>query len=165
FETIDYTETGIYEYLVREVEGAQGGVTYDSTDFEVIVTVIDDGEGQLHAEVDYVDGGIEFTNIYKAARTDITLEGNKVLTGQALRDNQFDFEVVDANNKDNVIVNGTNTKDGEIIFGKIEYTEAGTYECFVREVKGVQGGMTYDSSVFRVTVAVTDDGKGQLHAE
>src|SRR5699024_12059780 len=88
FETIDYTETGIYEYFVREVEGAQGGVTYDSTDFEVIVTVIDDGEGQLHAEVDYVDGGIEFTNIYKAVRTDITLEGNKVLTGQALRDNK-----------------------------------------------------------------------------
>ena len=64
FAVINYTEAGTYTYKVKEVVGELGGITYDTTVFEVIVTVVDNGNGQLVATVNYPKGGIEFSNKY-----------------------------------------------------------------------------------------------------
>ena len=64
FAVINYTETGTYTYKVKEVVGELGGITYDTTVFEVIVTVVDNGNGQLVATVNYPEDGIEFSNKY-----------------------------------------------------------------------------------------------------
>ena len=64
FEAINYTEAGTYTYKVKEVVGELGGITYDTTEFEVTVTVVDNGNGQLVATVNYPKGGIEFSNKY-----------------------------------------------------------------------------------------------------
>ena len=64
FAVINYTEAGTYNYKVKEVVGELGGITYDTTVFEVIVTVVDNGNGQLVATVNYPEGGIEFSNKY-----------------------------------------------------------------------------------------------------
>ena len=64
FAAINYTESGTYTYKVKEVVGELGGITYDTTEFEVTVTVVDNGNGQLVATVNYPKGGIEFSNKY-----------------------------------------------------------------------------------------------------
>ena len=64
FEAINYTEAGTYTYKVKEVVGELGGITYDTTEFEVTVTVVDNGNGQLVATVNYPKDGIEFSNKY-----------------------------------------------------------------------------------------------------
>ncbi|CUO55521.1 MULTISPECIES: Spy0128 family protein [Clostridium] len=64
FAAINYTEAGTYTYKVKEVVGELGRITYDTTEFEVTVTVVDNGNGQLVATVNYPKGGIEFSNKY-----------------------------------------------------------------------------------------------------
>ena len=46
---------------------------------------------------------------------------------------------------------------GEGEFGEIEFTEPGTYWYTVTEVAGDDPDCEYDSSVYRVTAAVTED--------
>jgi pilin isopeptide linkage protein len=40
-----YTKAGTYEYTIKEVKGNLGGVTYDETTHNAVVTV-KDGRGQ-----------------------------------------------------------------------------------------------------------------------
>lgn len=56
FDTISYTKTGVYDYTLSEVQGDRGGITYDATKHHVRVTVTDNGEGQLLADVKYDNG-------------------------------------------------------------------------------------------------------------
>ena len=67
FDAISYTRPGTYDYTIGETPGDRGGVTYNATKHHVRVTVTDDGEGRLLADVKY-DGGTaipEFTNTYR----------------------------------------------------------------------------------------------------
>lgn len=68
FDAISYKKTGVYDYTLSEVHGDKGGVTYDATKHHVKVTVTDNGEGQLLADVKYDNGTNipEFTNTYHA---------------------------------------------------------------------------------------------------
>lgn len=60
------TEPGTYTYELRELNDGQEGVTYDERVYVVTVTVTDDGQGHLSAEVsmDAADGALTFTNTY-----------------------------------------------------------------------------------------------------
>ena len=49
FPEITFSEEGTYAYQVREVSGDADGITYDDTVYTVVVTVADDGSGQLVA--------------------------------------------------------------------------------------------------------------------
>src|SRR5699024_139113 len=102
FTEIQYDEVGEHTYTIREVEGTQGGITYDTATFGVKVVVTDNGEGQLVAQTTYVNGPAHFTNRYQTAPDSATFEASKVLTGQALRQGQFRFELVD--NASNAII-------------------------------------------------------------
>ena len=64
FSTIGLTAQGDYEFVITEVNGRQSGVTYDDAVYRMLVTVSDDGEGGLVAEVDYPDGLPRFANSY-----------------------------------------------------------------------------------------------------
>ena len=162
FEEITYEEAGVYNYSIREVEGTQGGVTYDSTVYNLNVEVVDGREGQLIATVNYTDGPAVFTNDYTPNPDSVVIEVAKVLEGQDLRNDQFTFELV--NESGEVIQTTTNNVNGQVIFDEITYNEVGEHTYTIREVEGVQGGVTYDESQFEVTVTVTDDGEGQLTA-
>ena len=50
------------------------------------------------------------------------------------------------------------------MFPAIQYSEAGTYQYTLSEVKGGETGVTYDESAYEVTVAVEDGGEGSLAA-
>jgi len=51
FTAIEYTEVGTHYYLVEEVKGSVSGMEYDSTVYGVVVSVTDDGSGQLAAAI------------------------------------------------------------------------------------------------------------------
>lgn len=67
FPAIQYGEAGTYQYTIAEVKGDESDVTYDESEYAVIVTVEDNGEGSLVATVAYEGGNAPvFTNTYNA---------------------------------------------------------------------------------------------------
>ncbi|MFF7082655.1 MULTISPECIES: Spy0128 family protein [Bacillati] len=160
FDEIIYDEVGEYKYMIREAEGVQGGVTYDSTEYEVVVTVTDDKEGNLHAEAAYSADKVVFTNHYSAKEGSATIKASKHLEGQQLREEQFAFNLL--NEKEEIIQTVTNTAGGQIIFDDLSFAEPGEYVYFIEEVNNELGGVTYDENRYTAIVTVTDNGNGQL---
>ena len=69
FDEISYTEAGEYRYILREVQGSQRRMTYDGREYEILVTVTDDGVGTLTAELEYLDvDEVVFENRYRPSR-------------------------------------------------------------------------------------------------
>src|SRR5699024_4291798 len=94
FRELTYDEIGEHSYTIREVKGTQGGITYDSTEYKVEVSVTDDDEGQLVAEAEYVDNPVVFTNAYTPALDSVIFEGEKLLDGRDLISGEFEFELI-----------------------------------------------------------------------
>ena len=161
FDPITYTQTGVYEYTVKEQNGKLGGITYDEKAYKVKVTVTDNA-GQLEAAVEYPDGQ-EITNVYQAASVSKVLKANKALTGANLADDQFTFELVNKAT-DKVVQTAKNKADGTVTFPAETYTEVGNHTYIIREKNDGSKGYTYDGKNVEVTVAVTDNGHGELVA-
>lgn len=62
FRELALKQAGTYTFTVSEIAGSEDGVTYDSSQKTVTVTVTDDGNGQLQASVE--GNGQTFTNTY-----------------------------------------------------------------------------------------------------
>lgn len=163
FDPIVYTAPGVHTYTVSEVNAGAGGITYDERVYTVTVTVTDNGAGALEAQVDYPEGGIVFVNRYTAESTEYTPVATKVLTGRAMEDYEFSFEVL--NEKLDVVSTGRSKADGTIEFTPIGLTAAGTFTFTVQELAGNLPGVAYDTDSYTFTVTVTDDGQGNLVAE
>ncbi len=179
FPEITYTAAGDYYYVVseRSATGNTYGITYDPTQFVVTVTVADDGYGNLYVKpLSYtVKGngaanGIIFNNTYQAAPTQSQVSGNKVLTGKVLTEGAYQFELyaADANwEQGDKLETVSNAADGTITFKAISYEKIGHYNYLVKEVHGGEtiDGVIYDGRTFRVQIRVTDDLRGNLHAQ
>ena len=161
FDPITYTQAGVYNYTVKEQKGNLGGVTYDEKTYNIKVTVTDNA-GQLEAAVEYPDGQ-EISNTYQAASVTKVLKANKALTGANLADDQFTFELVNKAT-DQVVQTAKNKADGTVTFPAETYTAVGNYTYTIREKNDGSKGYTYDAKEVEVTVAVTDNGQGQLVA-
>ena len=162
FDTIEYTKAGTYHYTITEKNTRLGGVTYDKKVIKATVTVTDNGQGQLVAQVAYEQNDQTFTNQYQAASTTAQLSANKQLTGRDLKAGEFSFEL--KNDKDEVLETATNDKDGKITFKTLTYTAVGTYQYTIIEKDTKLGGVKYDTKVIKATVTVTDNGAGKLVA-
>lgn len=163
---IRYEAPGTHTYTLREAcpnaLGLYKGVTYDGTTYTVVTTVSDNGDGTLTA-THKLEGTTEsagFTNKYHAMPTQVSIGAIKVLEGRELKKGEFSFKLVGEDIESTV----ANDADGKISFDKFEYDEPGTHVYTISEVKGDEVGMTYDRSVFTVTVNVVDDGEGNLKA-
>ena len=74
FKPIVYTEEGTYTYVVKEIAGGEPGVTYDSREYHITVTVSRDESGKLTAEVSGDDiHRLNFENEYHIEFCKITL--------------------------------------------------------------------------------------------
>ena len=74
FDKFEYSEPGTYVCTISEVKGDEAGMTYDKSVFTATVNVVDDGEGNLKANVAFTKGdksveGIVFNNTYKKPET------------------------------------------------------------------------------------------------
>lgn len=162
---ITYTKPGTHSYMLREVGGGthKAGVEYDGSVFAVTTTVTDNGNGTLSVahKVDNDANAVGFTNSYAPAATSVTLGASKVLNGKSLEDGEFSFAL---EGEDGTQLTAGNDANGMVAFPAIQYSEAGTYQYTLSEVKGGETGVTYDESAYAVTVAVEDDGEGSLVA-
>lgn len=76
FDKFEYDEPGTYVYTISEVKDDEAGMTYDKSVFTATVNVVDDGEGNLKANVAFTKGdksveGIVFNNTYKKPETPV----------------------------------------------------------------------------------------------
>ena len=187
FAPISYTEAGTHYYKVNEVAGDAAGYSYDTTVYTETVTVTDNGQGSLVAEVTGTSTdakALDFTNTYQAEATDATLSAVKNLTGRAWAEGDtFNFELKTTNGAPmpadaGAIATADATGDHKATFGSIHYTQVGEYKYTISElaptaegaVKNEDGtytlnGVTYNpNAVSVVTVNVTDND-GQLVAD
>ena len=172
FSTIEYQDVGTHTYYIREVKGDMAGMTYDTAEHKVVVTVTQDLEdGQYDIAVDYSDGAANaeqttednitytgkppvITNTYKVEPVKISLEADKVMRGRSLRKGEFTFHVHDSNGTK--VAEARNDKAGNILFENIKLSEAGTYKLTVSEVRGHALFVSYDRHTYTVKVEVSE---------
>lgn len=124
-----------YTYTVQEAAGELSGVTYDSKQYVVEITPVDNGNGTMHTVTKIkVDGQettydssaenagiptVRFDNSYKAADAnpvDITEGFNKVLTGREWKDSDsFTFTIANTEKPESVEAAPMPMKDGELV--------------------------------------------------
>lgn len=178
---VKFTEPGDYTYTLEELNNQLGGVDYDPAKYTVIAHVTDrDVDGNYTGTLavtwemqQATDNKVEFNNTYTAQPTSVSLGTGKLIKGRDLSAGEFTFKLADADG--NEVSTATNEEDGAVTFDTITYDQAGTYNYTITEVapedtdpntEGIQNnGVTYDESVYNVTVEVTDNSKGNLNAE
>ena len=165
-----------FHYVVSEVNDGRQGMTYDETQYSVDIKVTDDGQGTLTADVTYTANNTQmqsmsFTNRYQPLALDYKLpQATKTLNGRKLADGEFQFVVEMQDTSDpaqpwkwNQIAETVN--EGEnIVFDPVKITQVGSYMLRVREVNNKLSGVTYDTTVYYLTMTVLDDN-GQLKAD
>lgn len=169
FDAISYTRPGTYDYTIRETPGDRGGITYDTTKHHVRVTVTDDGEGRLLADVKY-DGGTaipEFTNTYRAQPATDTPTAVKAVSASEgnhykLKGDDFTFTLHRVTAPDGVTAEAGQTKTndarGNIRFDQLSFPLPGTYVYTVSERDVTVPGVTKDGTVTTITYTVKDVG-------
>ncbi len=172
FQNLTFDKEGTYKYKVYEDELSKNGVTADTTEYNVTIVVTDNNSGQLNAtvKVDNSDvagstaGTIVFRNVYNAASVDVTLEATKELVGRVLVEGEFKFAVKNVDTDTVVQDDAANDIDGKVVFDTMTFDAAGNYNYIVYENEVDANGVTVDTTVYEVTIVITDNGEGQLEA-
>lgn len=184
FGKIHYTAAGTYTYEIRENAGNAAGMAYDGHVATAEVTVTEDGEGKLTANVTKKENG-RFTNTYRTELNYTAAGGlklSKSLSGRPMTEGQFTFTVTPADeasaNALGLLPGANNFKSPataeatvgliDILAGhEVKFTQADAGKTFtytVAEKNDGKPGYTYDDAVRTVTIAVADDGAGTLTA-
>ena len=171
FGKLSVDAKGRYKYRIREKKGKDGSVIYDKTEYDLDVVATDDTDGNLSCQVVYgtPDHVVPtFTNNIKTPEGSFKVEASKVLEGRKLKDGEFEFELVEVEADDSdgdVVATAKNGADGKISFGKVELKGAGERSYRIREVKGSERGVAYDTAARDLTVKATDNGDGTLRCD
>lgn len=184
FGKIRYTAAGTYKYEIRENAGSTVGMTYDAHVATAEVTVTEDGNGTLTANVTKKENG-RFTNTYRTELNYTAAGGlklSKTLSGRPMTEGQFTFTVTpadDASAKALGLLPGANefkspaTAEGTVGLidiladHEVKFTQddAGkTFTYTVAETNDHQPGYTYDDAERTVRIEIVDDGAGTLTA-
>ena len=163
---VNYTEVGEHTYTITEVKGDEKDVTYSTESYTVKVNVVDNGQGQLVATVENPDAERVFTNTYKApvppapTATSEKLEFTKELTGRALVDGEFQFELYEGTK----LLDTKTNQAGKVTFDAINYDAEGEYTYTVKEVNAGATGITYDTEKTAVVKVTKDAATNALKA-
>ena len=138
--------------------------------YKASAEVTDNGDGTLSVNwtVANTDGeavdSIVFHNEYSYGDqgTDVNIGAVKVLDGRELKNGEFTFLLTDSNGE--LVSKAVNNENGSVQFATLTFTEPGTYTYTVSEEKGDMENITYDDTVYTVTITVTDSLKGYLEA-
>ena len=184
FGKIHYAAAGTYKYEIRENAGSTVGMTYDAHVATAEVTVTENGDGSLTANVTKKENG-RFTNTYRTELNYTAAGGlwlSKYLDGRPMTEGQFTFTVTpadDASARALGLLPGPNSFKSpaaaeatvglidilaghEVIFTQADAGKTFTYT--VAENNDGQPGYTYDDAVRTVTIAIADDTAGTLTA-
>ena len=168
----DGSRTIKFTYKVSE-RNTVDGITNDPNPKTFTVTVVDNGKGQISANVDNAElEKLVFENTYKFTPGTSSLTGSgqfniiKNLEGRALRDAEFKFELKDL--EGNVVATGKNDENGTVAMSEVQFEKPGIYQYSLSEVYGGQkldNAVEYDETVYEVTATVTDLKNGTLNVE
>ena len=173
---IQFDTSGSYTFYVKEIAGSINKMSYSEKIIKIVVNVEVSAENAnvLTASANYynadgseyelnADGAVEFTNIYNPDDTELVIDFvNKELVGRELKNNEFTFEVQNADGT--MVLEGTNDAEGTVAFdGALEFDAVGTYIYDIVETSADGNGITVDKTVYRIIVTVTDEG-GMLNA-
>ena len=171
FDKLTFKNVGTYNYTVEEVAGNDSHITYDATPYKVSAVVTDNLDGTLKVTWKSGTGAILFKNTYRVDPTDVTPSVEKKITGgNPAKDSTFRFTLTGTDNAPmpKGSVDGEKTEtitgEGQTDFGKITFTQAGTYTYKVTEKLGNEASYNYDSTEYTLTYKVTDV-RGELKAE
>lgn len=184
FGKIHFAAAGTYKYEIRENAGSTVGMTYDAHVATAEVTVTEDGEGNLTANVTKKENG-RFTNTYRTELDYAAAGGlklSKTLCGRPMTEGQFTFTVTPADDDSaralGLLPGANNFESPATIEGtvglidilaghEVKFTQADagkTFKYTVAEKNDGQPGYTYDDAVRTVTIAIVDDTAGTLTA-
>lgn len=184
FGKIHYAAAGTYKYEIRENAGSTVGMTYDAHVATAEVTVTEDGDGTLTANVTKKENG-RFTNTYRTELDYAAAGGlklSKTLYGRPMTEGQFTFTVTPAdddsasalgllpganNYESPATIEGTVGQIDILAGHEVKFTQADAGKTFtytVAEKNDGQPGYTYDDAVRTVTIAIADDTAGTLTA-
>lgn len=184
FGKITFDTPGTYVYKVTEDAGDNAGMTYSDNVATITITVTDNHQGALVATV-----GIEnnvFTNTY-ASELDYAAGGLEIIkTFENADMREFNFTVTPKNEasadklgidmagetfttKSDATIGDDNASHAEIMVidagteAKFTQDDADdTYTYTVQETKGDDASVTYDGTVYTVTITTVDDGLGGI---
>ena len=125
---------------------------------------------------------VDAMNHYTVAPASASLQAGKTLLApgglnQAVNNGEFRFSLcqvtplpIGSESGPNAgsctgVSEASNDGNGLVTFPQLTYDAPGTYQYQIREVRGDELDMTYDSTVYTATVNVTDDGAGRLVAK
>lgn len=162
FDNKDVGKT--YEYVIKERVNNSKGITFDTHEEKVKVSIKDNGDGTLTITPDYGENIPQFKNIYKATG-DLSIKAYKKVKGSV--DKTYPtFNFILKNKATGLkVAEGVNNDKGEINFSKIKFTEKDigkTFEFIAEEIKGNDKNIIYDDSQIQYTVKVVDNGDGKL---
>ena len=171
---LEFSRVGTYRFTITETSQDGNGITTDKTHYTVLVTVTDDEKGQLVAsyELENVPGKVlTINNTYTARPAVYAVSGEKNLTGRPLLNDEFTFVMKEVSANGTAITDPAtyevkNFLDGTFSFPAYTYREEGVYvyEVWEKQAEGETFGITYDGSVYTVTVTVVDGGNGYMVA-
>lgn len=184
FGKIHYAAAGTYKYEIHENAGSTVGMTYDAHVATAEVTVTEDSDGNLTANVTKKENG-RFTNTYRTELDYAAAGGlklSKTLYGRPMTEGQFTFTVTPADDDSaralGLLPGANNFESPATIEGTVgqidilagheaKFTQADAGKTFtytVAEKNDGQPGYTYDDAVRTVTIAIADDTAGTLTA-
>ena len=148
--------------------GLEPGLGYTITELDVPAGYKASGKvtGSIEANKQSSES---ITNTYTVKpKGSFTVSAKKKLEGRELKAGEFTFELVEVEADDSdgdVVATATNDADGKISFGKVELKGAGERSYRIREVKGSERGVAYDTAARDLTVKATDNGDGTLRCD
>ena len=179
FGSIKFAENGEWTYTITETKGSNENIIYDSTNYNVVVTV---ASGELSVSIDRTTQqkaaayGVEFTNYYrtKSAQLQVT----KTIDGpEPASHNRFYFTIAPKENTAGIAVNKMPLpnpvevyqvgpgSDEWAAFNPITFDKDGTYTYEVTEMNTAPSSYpgwiksdvcTYDPTVYTVVFEVKD---------
>jgi len=158
FRPMSFDATGTYNYTLSEVKGDNEALYYDTTVYDVTITVTKpaDNEGDFDAAVEYSVNGVKadeavFNNsTIKPAKA--VVKSNVELIGRDRKTGEFEMTF-----NDETIAND---KNGNATYETLTFTEVGTYEYKGFQVIGDDPTVIYDETQYTVVFNVTLNEKG-----
>lgn len=166
------SEDGTYHYQIKEENGHQPGLTYDTETINLTISVTSHPD-QLKRVVQTrlttasgkkIDSAI-FTNSYRPQATSISPTVGKELRGRSIKEGEFSFELIDKETGQRVS-RAANDAEGRVTFPAQTLRSSGRKRYLVREIQGHDATITYDRSQYELDIDVIDHpAQGLLTAE
>lgn len=148
---------GVFDYRIRQTAGEQPGCTYDTQEYRLrlFVTAAEDGTTVVTAQL-YGQQGEKLPKVlfrnYWARPAQLQLSAWKTLDGKTPEDGAFSFRLI---SEEGVILHQVENVGRYVTFPVMTFDQPGTYRYFLKEVRGTNGKIVYDRTVYTVTVEVT----------